>query len=139
MLNRDVENTDWLFEPDKEMRKFYQFLQDFRNGQNFRQAFSGVVNVVRHCCKFLGASIRTLTISTLSYPDGWGEYYHVPWIRLHGRWLEHSGFKTGQKIKVVALKDIIFILPDQPDINMGYLQDVDWANLQHLPPNKEAA
>ncbi|MBO9565727.1 MAG: SymE family type I addiction module toxin [Niastella sp.] len=139
MLTQSDENMDWLFDPDRDMRKFYQFLQDFKNSKRFRLAFEGIANTISHCCKSLGASIRTLTISTLSYPGSSGEYYHVPWIRLHGRWLERAGFKSDQKVKVVTLKGIILIVPDKPNLNTDYLQFVDWLKLNSVWRMKRAA
>jgi hypothetical protein len=64
--------------------------------------------------------IRRCTISRIDRtPQTWGYKPPVssPFIRLSGKWLERVGFKIGDQIDIIVMKDVLVIRPAEPFSN----------------------
>lgn len=44
--------------------------------------------------------VRRVSVYGKAFPRAYGRYVYYPEIRLDGKWLQESGFKTGMKVKI---------------------------------------
>ncbi|WP_081195962.1 SymE family type I addiction module toxin, partial [Niastella koreensis] len=82
-----------------------------------KDTLADVAHVSQYMSDYDNKCIRTLKISELSYFNSHSINKPAPYIRISGRWLEKAGFNMGDCIQVVAIKNMMLIVPVPPPFN----------------------
>lgn len=114
----DTEETQEEIQPETkdEQSGIPTPLARLTNSNEIKTALDKVRKIVKNCSKHNGIRIRTHQVmyrwyaNGYSYHDGF-KYTQAAQMRFGGRWLEKLGFEQEKTVKIIAMRDLIVIVP----------------------------